>query len=185
MKKIITVFAIALLGMTVFGQRFIRDHSFIERTPTANNTVEDAINRKNFRFENFDWISCVHFVEDGRLYLLSYEPVPDRNGMNMDRNIYLYSKDINDNSSPWEFASDVVLERKFVDMKNYTDVDLYIYDEKRHNTSVGTINAIGDVREIIIGEYSKQNDSISPDRKLKIVFTPISTNFYSVKKCYL
>jgi hypothetical protein len=185
MKKIITVFAIALLGMTVFGQRFIRDHSFIESTPTANNTVEDAINRKNFNFENFDWISCVHFVEDGRLYLLSYEPVPDINEMDMDRNIYLYSKDINNNDSPWELASDTVLERKFVDMKNYTDVDFYFYDENKHNTSVGMVNAVDDVREIIIGEYSKQKGRIFPDRKLKIVFTPISTNFYSIEKCYL
>ena len=183
MKKIIGIFAILLLGMTVFGQRFIRDHSFVERTPTANNTVEDHLNGYWLNCTDYDWINYVHFVEDGRLYLLSYEPVPNINKMDMDRNIYLYSKDINDNDSPWEVASNVVLNRKFVDMKNYTDVDFYRAEKSRG--SVGMVNAVGDMREIIIGEYSKQNDSIFPDRKLKIVFTPINTNFYSVKKCYL
>ena len=183
MKKLIGIFAILLIGTAVFGQKFIRDHSFVERTPTGNNTVEDAINRKNLQYTNYDWINYVHFVVDDRLYLLSYEPVDNKNKTGLNRQVYLYSKDINDNASPWVEASEAVLSCGFMDLKNYTDVDFYRADRSRG--SVGTINAVGDVREIIIGEYRKQNGSITSDEKLKLVFTPISTNFYSVKKCYL
>ena len=183
MKKLIGIFAILLIGTAVFGQKFIRDHSFVERSSTANITIEDAINRDGIKYDNFDWINYVHFVVDDRLYLLSYEPVDNFNKMGLNRQIYLYSKDINDNTSPWEPASEAVLTCGIMDMKNYTDVDFYREDRSRG--SVGTINAVGDVREIIIGEYRKQNGSITSDKKLKLVFTPISTNFYSVKKCYL
>ena len=182
-KKAIFILTIALIGSSVLGQKFIRDYSFVERTPTANNTVEDAINRKNLQSTSYDWINYVHFVVDDRLYLLSYEPVDNINKMGLDRQIYLYSKDINDNTSPWKEASEAVLTCGFMDLKNYTDVDFY--REDRTEGVFGKINAVGDVREIIISEYRKQNGSIVSDKKLKIVFTPISTNFYSVEKCYL
>ena len=182
-KKVIFILTIALICSSVLGQKFIRDYSFVERTPTANNTIEDAINGENLRHTSYDWINYVHFVVDDRLYLLSYEPVDDINQMDLNRQIYLYSKDISDNTNPWEPASEAVLTCGFMDLNNYTDVDFYREDRSRG--SVGKINAVGDVREIIISEYRKQNGSIVSDKKLKIVFTPISTNFYSIEKCYL
>jgi len=187
MKKLIGIFVILLIGTAVFGQKYIRKFSFIEvREKFLDGTFDAVTVEENLRKyhvgDDYDWINYVNFIVDDRIYLLSYEPVDDRTKMGLDRQIYLYSKDINDYTSPWEPASEAVLTCFFDDGKNYTDVDFWWAD--RSNGSVGTINAVGDVREIIIGEYRMQNGSIVSDKKLKLVFTPISTNFYSVKKCY-
>lgn len=190
MKKLIGIFAILLLGTAVFGQKFIRDYSFINAREDFLNgkfdalTVEENI-RKYHVGDDYDWINYVHFVVDDRLYLLSYEIVDNINKMGLNRQIFLYSKDITDNTSPWEPASEAVLTCGFTDSKQYTDVDFWWEDRSRG--SAGTINVLDDCVEMTIGVYRKQAGSIVFDGKLKITFTPspISTNFYSYEKCYI
>lgn len=113
MKKIIGVIILMLITIGTFGQKFIRKSSFIESTPTGNNTIEDWIHMGGNNGD-YSWIDYVHFIQNGRLFLLSYEPsetftsghkIPPNSG----RDIYLYSKDTSNINSPWVKASDVVL----------------------------------------------------------------------------
>ena len=189
MKKLIGIFAILLLGTAVFGQKFIRDYSHIEVREEFLSGKFDALTLAErmikLNVTDHNWIDYVHFVMDDRVYLLSYEIVDNINKMDLDRQIYLYSKDINDNTSSWEPASKAVLTCGFMDIKNYTDVDFY--REDRSKGSVGTVNVLDDCVEMTIGVYRKQAGSIVFDGKLKITFTPspISTNFYLYEKCYI
>ena len=178
MKKIIGILAILFITTGVFGQKFIRDHSFIEATPTGNNTIEDAINRTNIKFTNFDWIHYVHFVEGDRLFLLSYEPVEDI--MNPEhRCIYLYSKDINNVNSPWEKASDAIMTNHWQSHNNHNEVDFFIYNEKKHNSSVGKVVVKEDCVEMTISWELFQNGRQTMKDTMTVIFTPVGNNQYA------
>lgn len=137
MKKIIGIFAILLIATGVFGQMNIRNHSFIERTSKGLITIEDAIHRNNITDGNFDWIDYIHFVRDGKLFLLSYEP-KENHKSNGSRDVYLYSKDINDINNPWERASRKIMTNSY-STHSFCDVDFFTYDKDYHNTSIGKI----------------------------------------------
>jgi len=178
MKKLIGLFAILFITTGVFGQKFIRDHSFIKATPTGNNTIEDAINRTNINYTDFDWIHYVHFIQNDRLFLLSYEP-KERRMYAGSRSIYLYSKDINDVSSPWEEASDVVMTNQWMNANNHDEVDFFIYNENKHNTSVGKVVVKDDCVEITIGWEMWCNGRLQINEPITITFTPVGNNIYA------
>jgi len=100
MKKLIGLSAVLFITTSVFGQKFFRDFSFIETTPSGLNTIEDDI-RDTVIFAGF-YKYLVHFEANNRVFLLSYEPEQDNS-----RDIYLYSKDISDRNSSWEKAFEV------------------------------------------------------------------------------
>ena len=112
MRNFFGILVLVFFTTNVFGQKFIRDWSFVQSTPTGNNTIEDAIHRRNIIGDNYDWIDYIHFVKNEKLFILSYEPKEDP----MDggsRDIYLYSKDINDINSPWKKASQVIMTNSY------------------------------------------------------------------------
>ena len=178
MKKIIGILAILFITTGVFGQKFIRSHSFIEATPTGNNTIEDAINRTNINFTNFDWIHYVHFVQDDRLFLLSYEP-KERRLYAGSRSIYLYSKDLNDVSSPWEKASDVVMTNHWQSNRNHDEVDFFIYNEDYHNSSVGKVVIEDNCVKMTIGWELFSDGRQMIREPITIKFTPVGNNKYA------
>lgn len=114
-----------MLSINVFGQKYIRYPSDIERTPTGNNTTMDDILRTNYPNNDYSWISDIHFIKNGKLYLLAYEPKPDAL-MGGDRNMYLYSIDtLNIRENSWKIASNVVMTNYISDnIKDYVDVNL-------------------------------------------------------------
>jgi len=130
MKKLIGLLAVLFITTGVFGQKFIRDHSFIETTPTGNNTIEDAIQSKDITNVNYNDIGYVHFVRNDKLYILAYEPDSEYY-MGVDRDIYLYSKDLRNMDSPWEKASDIVLTSNWIDGRNYGEVDFWRSEKSR------------------------------------------------------
>jgi len=147
MKNLFGILAILLLSTSVFGQAFIRNRSFVETSPTGNNTIEDAINRDNFHYTNFDWISYIHFIKNGKLYLLSYEPV--ENYLNPGcRDIYLYSKDLNNLNSPWEKASAAIMTNCY-GTQCYDEVDFFLAEKSFG--SKGNVEIKDDCIEITIG----------------------------------
>lgn len=162
----------------VFGQKFIRSHSFIEATPTGNNTIEDAINRTNIEFTNFDWIHYVHFVQNDRLFLLSYEPKEDRM-FGGSRSIYLYSKDLNDVTSSWEEASDAVMTNHWSSDRNHDEVDFFIYDKNKHNSSVGKVIVEDGCIKMTIGWEMYVDGSELIRKPITITFKPVGDNKYS------
>ena len=179
MKKLIGILVVLFITTGVFGQKFIRDHSFIETTPTGNNTIEDAINRTNIEFTNFNWIHYVHFVKDDKLFLLSYEPIEDLEVMGFSRSIYLYSKDIHNVNSPWEKASDVVMTNYWGSHNNHNEVDFYIYDENKHNSSVGKVVVRDDgCVEMTISWELFQNGRQKMKDTMTVIFTPVGNNKY-------
>ena len=180
MKKLIGIFTILLIATGVFGQKFVRDHSFVERTPTGNNTIEDAINTSNTRITDFDWVNYVHFMVGDRLFLLAYEPVPRRTMSGLTRNIYLYSKDITDVTSLWEQSPDTVFTGRFDDSDNHIDVDFFL--SSRSRGSLGTVNVLGNNVEMTIGVERMEKGSLVYNEPITFTFIPISTNFYSVRK---
>jgi len=180
MKKLIGLFAVLLITTGVFGQKFIRSHSFIESTPTGNNTIEDAIHRWNVTDGDYDWVAYVHFVQDDRLYLLSYEP-NERRMFGVNRDIYLYSKDINDINSPWEKASDIVMTSNWINIQTYDEVDFFIYNEKKHNSSVGEVVVKDDCVELTIGYDVMTNGRVSiNEAPITFTFKPVGNYFYTV-----
>ena len=148
MKKIIGIFAILLLGITVFGQAFLRSPSFIETTEKGGYTIEDDI-------RNPDWVDFerkykryVHFIQNDILFLLSYEPKEDYTSLGS-RGIYLYSKDINDINSPWIKASEIIMTNSFSSFC-YDEVDFKLAKDSRG--SVGNVKINDDnTIEITIG----------------------------------
>lgn len=165
MKKLIGIFAILLIATVVFGQKFVRDELLMVSIEKGQTTVEDY----------------VHFEANDRVFLLAYEPVPNRTMNGLVRNIYLYSKDISDVTSSWELASDMVYTGRFGNAKNYNDVDFYRSSKSRG--SVGTVNVLDDSVEMTIGVSERKNGIFIYDiTEITFVFTPKSTNFYSVRK---
>lgn len=180
MKKLIGIFAVLFITTGVFGQKFIRDHSFIESTPYEKTlTIDDGIRRGNPPDNNFKWINYVHFVEGDRLFLLSYEPIKDLQAIDFSRSIYLYSKDINDKNSPWEIASDVIMTNHWQSHDNHNEVDFYIYDKDRHNSSVGRVVKRDDgCVEMTISWELFQNGRQTMKDTMTIIFTPVGNNKY-------
>lgn len=170
MKKLIGLFVILFIITNVFGQSFIRDHSFIEKTPKGLTTIEDALIWENLPDNNFDWINYIHFVKDGKLFLLSYEPVENLDIIGFSRGIYLYSKDINNLNSPWKKASAVIMTNSY-SSHSYSDVDFFL--AKKSFGSVGNVEIKDDCIEITIGwsvMNKVRNDCVSS--KLKYEFVP-------------
>ena len=124
MKKLVSIFAILLIATGVFGQKSVRKPSYIEATEKGRATVEDAINRDNFHDTDYDWISYVHFISNGRLFILSLDSVGERDRLlGCERNVNLYSKDTSNAHSKWEKASEVLIIGNYVDHDNEIDFD--------------------------------------------------------------
>lgn len=182
MKKLIGILAVLLMTTTVFGQKFIRNLSFIEGVDEPFiefesgrlRTVEDHIRYSFTTITNYEWIDYIHFVQNDRLFLLSYEPKEDYL-FGGDRDIYLYSRDITDINSPWEKASDVVMTNNWEDPKNYNDVDFFIYNENRHNNSVGEVVVEDDCVKITIG-WEMFHDGSHLNAVKTIIFIPDENN---------
>ena len=154
MKKLIGLFVVLFITTGVFGQKFIRSHSFIETTPTGNNTIEDAIRSWNITGGDYDWIKYVHFVQNGRIYMLAYEPNEKFTSGNKimagtTRDIYLYSKDTADVNSPWEQASEIVMTSLWNNIRDYGEVDFFRSELSRG--SKGEVIVDGDKVYITIG----------------------------------
>jgi len=177
MKKLIGLFAVLFITTNVFGQKFFRDFSFIETTPSGYNTIEDDI-RDTVVFAGF-YKYVVHFEANNRVFLLSYEPEQGNY-----RDIYLYSKDISDRNSPWEKASDIVTTSNWIDSYNYNEFDFYIYNENIHNSSVGNVIVEDDCVKLTIGyelmyNWTALRDSLGrASIPITFEFTPIGDNFY-------
>jgi hypothetical protein len=199
MKNIIRILVLLFITTSVFGQSFIRSHSFIESTPTGNITIEDALHDGDNG--NFDWIRYVHFVKDGWLYLLSYEPKEDHLSGG-DRKIYLYKKKIENLNSPWENAcadvsllnpdyvngryisNDTILVPKAVKMNswhdgdNYQDVDFF-----RKELSFGSSGEVifeGDNVKITIRYSEIVNGVPIFSIPLSFLFEPIENGLYRI-----
>ena len=148
MKKIIGLLAVLMITTGVFGQKFIRSHSFTEYTGSAfPNTVEDWI-RSGEDVGNYEWINYVHFIQNGKLYMLAYEP-NEKYAHGVDRDIFLYSKDTSDVNSPWEIASECVMTSNWVNIYTYSEVDFFRSDKSRG--SKGEVRIDGDKVYITIG----------------------------------
>lgn len=180
MKRLVGLLMLLFITTGVFGQKFIRSHSFIESTPTGNNTIEDWI-RDDGDNGDYKWIPYVHFINKGRLYLLSYEPKEDRlfGGY---RDIYLYSKDINDINSPWEKASNAVMRNHWKSGDDHDEVDFFIYDKDKHNSSVGKVVVKNEYVEITIGWELWVGGRLLISEPITIKFKPIGNNMYSHSK---
>lgn len=122
MKRIIGLLIIILFSINVFGQSVITDISQIEATPKGMLTVEDGLRSGNLSVGS---IRYVHFVKNGYLFMLAYEPSDKTysNYKTIYRNIYLYRKDMSNVNNPWVIASDVVMTNFITDYKNYQEVD--------------------------------------------------------------
>jgi hypothetical protein len=155
-------------------------------------------NVKHFR------INTVHFIANGRVFMLSYEPISDRLAhtnresifnTNIIGKIYLYSKDMSDVFNPWEIASVEkiageyvpanVLICQYINHRNYSDVDFYIFDKDYHNTSIGKVVELNDGRvEMTIGSFGRgkfgnQYGGFSDIEPLTFVFTPVDDKHYT------
>lgn len=177
MKKIIGILAIMFIAIGVFGQKSIRNYSFIESTPTGNNTIEDAIQRWNVTDGDYDWINYVHFVQNERLYILAYEP--DENfEYGVDRDVYLYSKDIHDINSPWVKASNVVSTSNWLNIRNYSEFDFFLSEKSRG--SKGKVDVQENCVIITVGYELMTNGSVSINEPMTFIFKPQGNNF----RCY-
>jgi hypothetical protein len=175
MKKIIGFIVIMFISTGVFGQKFIRSESEFERT-------ENAIHIWNVTDGDYDWVDCVHFIKNDRLYLLSYEPDEEfESTIVLDagrgRDIYLYSKDINDINSPWIKASDVVTRSIWLNITNYSEVDFFRSEKSRG--SKGNVVVDGENIKITIGYELMTNGSVHAE-PITFTFTPIKDGFYFV-----
>ena len=172
MKKIIGMMVILFFTTGIFGQKFIRNLSFIE--PKPNKIEMSVINQ----FLNFGEIDYVHFVKNDRLFLLAFEP-NERYMYGVDRDVYLYSKDIKNIDSPWEIASDVVARCNWIDLNNFSDIDFFTYNKDRHNTSMGKVVVVDSCVKITIEFDVITNGNVSISEPITYIFTPIGDNFYN------
>jgi hypothetical protein len=182
MKRLIGLITILLLSSNVFAQKHINRVSEIETTPTANNTIEDEIRDPKFPNNDFDWIRTVHFLKDGRLYLLAYEPLVVPKGriiFSGKRSVYLYFKDTTDNYNPWVKASDVVIENYEIDCKNYQDLNLYRVGYTKE--CVGEVVFDNNNVKITVG-LDKEIDNRFQTKPITFIFVPQGDGFYNVKK---
>jgi hypothetical protein len=182
MKKIIGILAVLFIATGVFGQKFIRHYSLIELTPNGINapqTTEDWIRSDNVVGGDYDWISYVHFVRDGKLYMLAYEPVPyDDFKAGVDRDIYLYCKDTNDVSGSWSRASERVTTAIWRNTHNYTEFDLFRKDKSRG--SKGEVYIEGNQIYITIGMETMTNGRVQINEPITYGFRPSGDSFYHV-----
>lgn len=172
MKKLIGLFVVLFITTGVFGQKFIRSHSFIETTPTGNNTIEDAIRSWNIKGD-YEWIDFVHFVQNGKLYLLSYEPKDVFTSGNKihagtTRDIYLYAKDTADINSRWKEASELVMTSKWNHIRDYGEVDFFRSDVSRG--SKGEVVIEGNFVYITIGVEFMTNGGESINEPINFIF---------------
>ena len=174
MKKLIGIIAVLFITTGLFGQKFIRSHSFIEATPTGNNTIEDAM-QNDVPDGNYEWVRYVHFIRDGKLYLLSYEPNSDFR-MGVDRSVYLYYKDTSDADNPWVKASNVVMTSNWWNTRNYTEVDFFRKDKSRG--SKGEVFIVDDIVYITIGFESMTNGRLQIDEPITYGFRPVGNGSY-------
>lgn len=132
MKKLIGLLTVLFLTINAFGQPNIGKLSYVERSRTKNNTVEDGM----LNGVPCDTTTLVSFYLGKYFYLLAYEPnFPLGSSHPTERNVYLYRKDITDLDNRWIKASDVVVTGAYADSKFYYDFDFYKYDADYHNTS--------------------------------------------------
>jgi hypothetical protein len=141
-------------------------------------------------------------MANGRVFMLSYEPIPDRlentgaqniHNLNIEAKIFLYSKDMSKPKSEWEMASVRIYEGRmrnspvlistYTDGRNYNDVDFYIYDKDYHNTSIGKVIELENgVVEMVIGYYERNEYGVTNDTPLTFIFTPLDDKHYTFEK---
>lgn len=154
MKKLIGLLVLLFITTGVFGQAFIRKSSFIEVTEGFINhkfpalTIAEVILDDNIT-EDFDWIRYIHFVKDGKLFILSYELKEDLEKIGFSRGIYLYSKEIHNVNSPWKKASAVIMTNSFSE-NCYDEVDFFLAEKSRDSVGKVEFNDDGSI-EITIG----------------------------------
>ncbi len=175
MKKLIGLFAVLFITTGVFGQNFIQGLSFIETTPTRNNTIEDHIRDvSTFSNGDYSWIHYVHFIANEKLYMLSYEPEENYYRPNdvKSRSVYLYSKDTCNIHDEWQKASEVVTTTTWLNRDEYCEIDFFTYDENKHNTSVGNVVMEGDTVVMTVGLMKAANGNHYRTEKMKLIFKP-------------
>ena len=187
MKKIILTLTFFLVGIILFGQPHVKSTGYIERQdfwietkdlPVGDSrkriptTTEERIYDNGFYDKNGDIrISYAHFVANGRVFMLSYEPLSERIPMDVpehlknrtifESEIFLYSKELSKPKSEWEVASvkkiagnyepHNILICKHIAGIGYTDADWYMYEE-RYNTDIGKVVKLNDGSvEITVG----------------------------------
>jgi hypothetical protein len=173
MKKLIGIFAILLITTGVFGQRFIRKESEVER-------IENEIQYWKTNWKgidgNYDWIQSVHFIRNNMLYMLSYEPMPrEKYIMGAERDIYLYGKDLTDINSPWVKTSEIIpLRGLWLNPDNYSEVDFF--RAEKSNGSEGNVVQENNCVKITIGYILMTNGTVHTE--------PITFKLKSVNNIY-
>ena len=185
MKKLIGLLSILFLTNNVFGQINLGDLSRIETMNITENIVVDDISYVNFIIEKYY----------GKfLYMLAYEPnFPFMCYDGMKRNVYLYCIDITKpdpnekykRKLHWIRASDAVMTNSFIDIRNYRDVDFYMYDTKHHNTSNSNVVFNGNDLIFTLEIHAKKDGSVGVTTErfvLKLYKRTFDGNFYETVK---
>jgi len=129
MKKLIVLLIALLLTANLFAN--IRDYSLIE----PHGQVEYGFHH----YRDLDWIQYLpfaHFVKDGKLYVISYEPFTDDERPSSmiikARKLYLYCKNMSNPDNPWVIASDVLFTGNFYSnltiSNGHTSLDMHYLD---------------------------------------------------------
>jgi hypothetical protein len=225
MKKIIGILAVLLITVTVSGQG-IKSAGNVERQshwdetknlPLENNglplsnsdrrqqasTYEERIYDYGFYDEKGNIIiNDAHFIANGRVFMLSYEPLKDRvaydipdnlkNSEVIEAELFLYSKELSKPKSKWEIASVEKIAGKYkpaniiistYTIHGYSDVDFYMYGE-RYDTDIGKVveRDNGDVEiNIRCFAFEKGKGKVYAET-ITYVFTPIDNKHYTFRK---
>jgi len=213
MKKTIALLAILLVSISLFGQRIDRA-AFIERQshwvetmnlPVGDNgrqqaeTLEEQIYDYGFQTElGNSRISYAHFISNGRIFLISYEPLSDRvatdvpvdlkNVEVIEAELYLYSKDLSKPKSKWEIASVEkimdnykpanLLVNIYIATEGYTGIDTHMYGD---DSNIGKVIELQDNRvEITVETYKfLYGKGVVESEIQTFVFTPVDNKHYA------
>ena len=162
-------------------------------------TIGEVIYDKGFYNKKGEiWIDYAHFISNGRLFMLSYEDYDDRIATNipehlnnaddvLEAELFLYSIDLSAPKSDWEIASVEKIAGEYkpsnilvcpsINVRNYTDVDFYMYGGESKTGKVTEYDN-GSV-EIIVSSYAFENGSRVYSEYLTFVFTPVDDKHYT------
>lgn len=189
MKKTITLLATLLVSISLFGQPLIKQKAAIE-------IYDGDLYAKNGELI----VSPVHFIANGRIFMISYEPLADRvpsdvpdnlkNSEVIEAELFLYSKDLSKPKSDWEIASveNINGTYKPANLKilkmvdgDYDEIDFYMYGEE-YDTKIGKVVELHDGRvEMTVQSYGFRNGSREYAELLTFVFTPVDDKYYVFK----
>lgn len=202
MKKLIGILVLFLTCVSVSAQ-YITHHGHTERREiwkTGDNramTVEEQIYDYGFYSEVGNIrILDAHFIANGRVFMLCYEPLDERIAMDVpdhlkntgvfEAELFLYSKDLSKPKSNWKIASvekiageyklSNILISIFIDARNYRAIDCYMYGG---DIDIGKVMEYDDGNvEIIVSSYAFENGSRVYSELLTFVFTPVDDKHY-------